>query len=435
MKNLILFLSCFLSFSVFGQGWEQTYGGTDSDYGEAVQQTTDGGYIIAGGTSSFGNGSSDVYLIKTDGDGVEQWSQTYGGTEYEKGYSVQQTTDGGYIIAGRSGPIDSSYVYLIKTDGDGLEQWSQTHGDGGSGYSMNYSVQQTTDEGYVMCCSTNPSDDDNDPHDVYLIKTDGDGLEQWSQTYGGTGHDSGSSVQQTTDGGYIIAGDTYSFGNGGSDVYLIKTDGDGVEQWSQTYGGTEYEIGYSVQQTTDGGYIISGRTDSFGNGNLDFYLIKTDGNGLEQWSQTYGGTAPDLGGISVQQTTDGGYITTGATQSFGNGVFDVYLIKTDGNGLEQWSQTYGGMAPDRGRSVQQTSDGGYIISAYTSSFGNGSGDVYLIKTDSEGTLSSSFIIPTPSNRKLDRVIDVLGREVNHTTNQILFHIYDDGSVEKKFVVE
>jgi hypothetical protein len=434
MKNLFFVLACILSFSVFGQGWEQTYGGTDSDSGQAVQQTSDGGYIIAGGTYSFGNGSSDVYLIKTDVNGVEQWSQTYGGTEYEMGYSVQQTSDGGYIIVGGIGPLGSRNVYLIKTDVNGVEQWSQTYG--GTSDSTSNSVQQTTDGGYIICGYSNYlGNDENWTTDVYLIKTDVNGVEQWSQTYGGTEYESSYSVQQTTDGGYIIVGETYSFGNGGSDVYLIKTDVNGVEQWSQTYGGTEYEIGYSVQQTTDGGYIISGRTDSFGNGSLDFYLIKTDGNGLEQWSQTYGGTAPDLGGVSVQQTTDGGYVITGSTQSFGNGVFDIYLIKTDVNGVEQWSQTYGGIAPDFGTLVQQTSDGGYIISASTSSFGNGSSDVYLIKTDSEGTLSSSFTFPTPSNRKLDKVVDVLGREVNLTPNQILFHIYDDGSVEKKFVVE
>jgi hypothetical protein len=433
MKYLIFVFACLISVSVVGQGWEQTYGGLGSDYGKSVQQTTDGGYIITGYTDS-GNATFDVYLIKTYGNGVEQWSQTYGGTDSEIGRSVQQTTDGGYIITGNSYyaeplGIGSSDVYLIKTDGNGVEQWSQTYG--GPNDDVGYSVQQTTDGGYIITGSTKSFG--KGYVDVYLIKTDGNGVEQWSQTYGGTDNEIGRSVQQTTDGGYIITGYTSSsFGNGFYDVYLIKTDGNGVEQWSQTYSGPNDGVGYSVQQTTDGGYIITGYTNSFENGQEDVYLIKTDGNGVEQWGQIYGGPNYDVG-TSVQQTTDGGYIITG--YSFGNGSSDVYLIKTDGNGVEQWSQTYGGTNIDWGYSVQQTTDGGYIITGRTNSFGNGSFDVYLIKTDSEGTLSSSFIIPTPSNRKLEKVVDALGREVNHTTNQILFYIYDDGSVEKKFVVD
>jgi hypothetical protein len=437
MRHLITALACLLSFSVFGQGWEQTYGGSDDERGFSVQQTSDGGYITTGRTDSFGNGSSDVYLIKTDGSGVEQWSQTYGGAGDDVGASVQQTSDGGYIIAGWTYSFGngSSDVYLIKTDGNGLEQWSQTYGgtdpDGGK------SVQQTTDGGYIICGYTRSF---GVFHDAYLIKTDGNGIEQWSQTFDGSGSfDNFSSVQQTTDGGYIMCGDTDNYVDyySDDDVYLIKTDGNGIEQWIQTYGSYYYESGYSVDQTTDGGYIIVGTLSSPYIGTLpagQIILIKTDSNGAEQWYQYYG--ISHEYGWSVKQTTDGGYIMCGHTGSFfADNSEDVYLIKTDGNGVEQWNQTYGGTDTDMGFSVQQTTDGGYIIGG--TSWSNETGyDVYLIKTDSEGTLSSSFTITTPSsNRKLEKVIDALGREVNHTTNQILFNLYDDGSVEKKFVVE
>ena len=169
----------------------------------------------------------------------------------------------------------------------------------------------------------------NGNFDVWLIKTDSNGQEEWNETFGGSSDDYGYSVEQTTDGGYIITGYTYSFGNGGTDIWLIKTDANGQEEWNQTLGGSNNDYGYSVEPTSDGGYIITGYTYSFGNGNDDVWLIKTDSQGIEEWNQTFGGSDND-GGYSTQQTSDGGYIITGYTGSFGN--YDVLLIKTDSQG-------------------------------------------------------------------------------------------------------
>jgi len=415
----------------FGQGWEATFGGTNNDIGNSVQQTTDGGYIICGKTSSFGSGVYDVYLIKTDGNGVEQWNQTFGGISSDIGYSVQQTSDGGYVIVGEKFiegppfPFETD-VYLIKTDGNGVEQWNQTFGGAFPFLEQGLSIQQTTDSGYIILGSFN-SAQAGAIDDILLIKTDGNGVEQWSQTFGGAGDDIGYSVQQTTDGGYIITGKIESLGGYGyqSDIYLIKTDGNGVEQWNQTFGGTENDIGYSVQQTIDGGYIITGFIQS------DICLIKTDGSGVEQWSQTFGGNLVGATGYSVQQTIDGGYVVCGYKR-LGNGEYDVYLIKSDGNGVEQWSQTFGGSGDEIGYSVQQTTDGGYIITGCTDCYQTP--NVYLIKTDGSGNATSIFNIPINPNRKLQKTVDILGRETKQT-NQPLFYIYDDGTVEKRIVIE
>jgi hypothetical protein len=383
MKGKMTLVFC-LALVVHGFGqitFQKTYGGTIDDVGLSARQTTDGGYIICGLTTSFGAGSRDVYLVKTDSIGDTLWTKTYGGTNDDVGESVQQTADGGYIITGytKSFGVDSIDVYLIKTNPSGDTLWTKTYG--GTGLDDGYSVQQTTDGGYVIAGATGSFGPAS--FSVYLIKTDINGNSLWSKTFGGTDHEHGSSIHQTTDGGYIIAGSTGSFGAGGDDVYLIKTNATGDTLWTKTFGGTNTDAAESVQQTVDGGYIITGYTSSFGAGNNDIYLIKTDTIGDTLWTKTFGGISSD-GGSSVQQTTDGGYVMAGSTASFGAGSHDVYLIKTDANGDSLWTKTFGGIDYDDGYSVQQTTDGGFIIAGYTWSYGAGAGDICLIKTDSLG---------------------------------------------------
>lgn len=386
--------------------WTQTFGGNDHDHGESVQQTTDGGFIIAGYTTSYGAGYADVYLVKTDGSGNEEWSQTFGGNSEDQGYSVRQTNDGGYVIVGRTMSYGAGYddVYLIKTDASGNEEWYQTFG--GSDDDCGESVQQTGDGGYIITGYTETYGAGE--RDVYLIKTDASGNEEWYQTHGGSDWDYGWSVQQTQDEGYIIAGETASYGVG-FDVYLIKTDVAGNEEWYQTHGGSYFDAGLSVQQTADGGYIVTGRTLSYGAGPDDVYLVKTDASGSEEWIQIFGGGRFYDVGNSVQQTTDGGYIIAGWTDFNLVAWLDVYLIKTNSLGSEEWSQMIGGDSYDRGLSVQQTEDGGYIVAGYTNSYGAGNTDVYLIRIAAETAVNRLFGVPpaaeilvTPSDYSLSQ---------------------------------
>jgi len=360
-----------------GLVFAKTFGGANWDVAYSVKQTTDGGYIVAGRTDSYGAGGGNFWLIKTDSSGNLTWSNTFGGGGIDIAYSVKQTTDRGYIIAGGTNSYGTGNMdfWLIKTDDSGNLTWSKTFG--GSLDDEAKSVQQTTDGGYIITGFTKSYGAGG--YDFWLIKTDGSGNLTWSNTFGGSLNDSASSVQQTTDGGYIIAGETIPYPGGSYDFWLIKTDDSGNLTWSNTFGGVNNDRASSVQQTTDGGYIITGSTYSYGTGS-DFWLIKTDGSGNLTWSNTFGGSASD-NAYSVQQITDGGYIITGSTYSYGTGNEDFYLIKTDSSGNLTWSKTFGGGGNDIAYSVQQTTDGEYIIAGRTSSYGAGSSDVWLIKID------------------------------------------------------
>jgi len=375
---LLLTAYCLLPTSSDAQvTFQKTFEGLNTAESSAVQQTTDGGYIVVGLPQVFGAGQGDVDLIKIDANGNTLWTRSYAVVGDDYGWAVEQTTDGGYIVAGETGSFGGGFgdVYLIKTDSLGDTLWTRSYRGGIDNHG--FAVEQTTDGGYIVAGYTGTFPN----YDVYLIKTDTNGDTLWTRTYGGGGGDYGYAVEQTTDGGYIVAGGTNSFGAGLSDMYLIKTDSIGDTLWTKTYGGVNSDWAYAVEQTTDGGYIVAGNTKSFGAGDYDVYLIKTDSIGDTLWTRTYGGGSGDRAS-AVQQTTDGGYIVAGSTGSFGAGSSDVYLIKTDANGDTLWTKTYGGGSGDWASAVQQTNDGGYIMTGHTHSFGGGV--LYLIKTDSNG---------------------------------------------------
>jgi len=310
--------------------WTRTYGDSTRNTFNSVQQTSDGGYIATGKTDPYLY--QDMYLVKTDASGDSIWGKTYGGGLVYGGNCVQQTPDGGYIITGIacSSPVDAD-VCLMKTNDLGDQLWMKKYG--GDEWDEGYSVQRTTDGGYVVAGQTPSIFFPGDRSDVYLIKTDSSGDPLWTTTYGGNEQDVGFCVEQTADGGYIVVGMTHSFsGDTTNDFYVVRTNALGESLWARTYGGPGYELAHSVQQTPDGGYIVGGGTNSFGAGNSDVYLVKLDSSGDTLWTRTYGGPDGDWA-ESVRQTPDGGYIIVGVTRSFGAGQADVFLIKTDGYGF------------------------------------------------------------------------------------------------------
>ena len=327
----------------------QEFGIRSNLEGNSVQQTTDGGYIIVG---TYKKGIFDeIWLMKTDSNGNEVWNKTFGEEKHNhEGISVHQTTDGGYIFLKQD--INYGKGWLIKTDSNGNEEWNKTL----SGVAR--LLQLTTDGGYIIV------GDEYYSNYVWLIKTDSNGNEEWNKTFGEEeGNYEGISVQQTTDDGYIILGEERKTIDGGvSRVWLIKTDSNGNEEWNKSFVKKYYvfEFSYSVQQTTDNGYIFTGFSSS--SDDSDVWLVKTDSNGNELWNKTVGNKYFQERGYSIQKTTDGGYIVVGKG-----------LIKFDSYGNVQWSKKIDGIW------IQQTTDGGYII---LNQQRNG---IWLIKTDENGS--------------------------------------------------
>ncbi|HHT9155282.1 MAG TPA: hypothetical protein ACFYD5_05660, partial [Candidatus Tripitaka sp. YC43] len=232
------------------------------DWANSIQQTSDGGYIVAGSTGSFGAGKKDAWVLKLGPDGLVEWQKTYGGVRGEGAESIQQTSDGGFIVAG-------------NTDSFGAGK-----------------------------------------EDFWVLKLRPDGLVEWQKTYGGDGADWANSIQQTSDGGYIVAGYTGSFGAGEDDIWVLKLRADGAVEWQKTYGGGGIDWGLSIHETNGEGYVVAGWTDSFGAGGFDIWVLKLKTDGIVEWQKTYGGDYEDCP-ISIRKTYDGGYIMAGYTCSSG----------------------------------------------------------------------------------------------------------------------
>jgi len=369
--------------------WNKTFGGISSDYAYSLKQTSDEGYIIAGDTGSFGEGYHNAWLIKTDLNGTEEWNNTFGNTGNDYAYSVQQTNDDGYIIAGKTSSFGtgSPEAWLIKTDSGGIEEWNQTFGNNIDDYAR--SVQQTSDGGYIFAGRTHIFESGQVIDYAWLVKTDENGSHEWNKTFGGTSSDYAYSVTLTGDGGYIIAGETSSFGQSSYDAWLIKTDSSGAEQWNSTFDGidgTYSDKAYSVKQVSDGGYIVAGEKGiSYSSSNI--WLIKTDSNGDQTWNRTFGNSMP--GKIcDIRTMKDSGYIVAGNIESpAGSNKYDGWGLKTDSEGNELWNKTIGGTGNDYIHSVTLTDEEEFIFMGNTESpAGSNIYDEWMIKLETEPLL-------------------------------------------------
>jgi hypothetical protein len=374
---MIALLVLALSAPGSARSWQRTYGGSGVDVANSVAQTRDSGFIVTGYTTSRGAGHKDVYLLKTNVLGDTEWSRVYGGANDDIGWSVAQTYDGGYIIAGETYSFGAGQndVYLIRTDASGDTQWTRTYGY--SFFDAGYSVRQTLDSGFIVAGYTFG----NNLYDVYLLKTNSQGDTLWTATFGDVNNDMGYCVRQTPDQAYIVTG-YHSPDQNHSDIYLVRFDATGHEVWARSCLASAHSAGYAVMQTPDG-YIVAGFSGALTA--EDMQLVKTDTGGENPQNFSFGGPGTELA-YDARLLPDGGCIIVGTTSSFGSGSNDVYLVRTDSLEDSLWTRTYGGARDDQGTSVSPCFDGGYIVAGWTRSFSVESTDVLLVKTDNLGRI-------------------------------------------------
>ena len=367
----------------------KNYGGTQNERGYSVKQTSDGGYVIVGSSTSYGSGGSDLWILKVDGLGEFSWSKTYGGQGNDIGRDITQTSDGGYIITGYTKSFSSGGdmdLWLIKTDANGesclysdggtcsenSSKWIKSFGTSGNDYGT--SVQETSEGDFIVAGKSGriPS--------VFVIKTNSSGEKIWENLYGTGPGDRAQYIIERQDLGFLIVGKENA-NNVDDNLCLINIDTDGAEVWHSLYGGGGADGGNHISEVSGGGYIIAGATKSYGNGNWDdLWLVKTSTGGSMEWQKTFGGSYTETGNYTHEKD-EGGYMVTGSTESIGQGFYDIWVVSTDYTGNEIYSQTFGGNMDDKAIRGARGNSGELLIIGYTNSFGNGGEDVLLIKID------------------------------------------------------
>jgi len=386
---VLLFFSQLLSAFCQLNTWQQHPNFGTYDFARGMFPTPDGGFIAAGHTGS-GPDLHDVFLVKYDPFGNEQWRRTYGGLEHEIIDDFKQASDGGYLLSGSTFTTGGNGFdfWLTKTDRLGNVIWSKTYGTAATEFAR--AVVETSDGGYAL---VGRSDDGLDVG-ILLVKTDADGNETWSNLYGGVGEDEAWGIAETLDNQLVITGQSTSFGAGDQDVYLAKIALDGSFQWFQTFGGTDDDFAFDVLPLATGGMLVGGTTRSFGAGDYDVYLLKITDNGTLNWQKTYGGAFGEWG-TYIAALPAGGFALAGSTQSFNNLQDDLYLVRTDADGNQLWQRSYGQAQKDIPHSLALAPDDGFLIAAHSRD-DDANGNVlnsqgYLLRLDAQGGLLTNYL--------------------------------------------
>jgi len=357
-------------------------------------QTADG-YIVVGYGASFDAMDKyfDMYAFRLDTSGNKVWRKQYGTYDWDWGWWVEQTTDGGYILLGTATrPGAALYFFLNKIDTGGSSQWQKVYG---TDYERGSCVRQTADGGYILAGDSFVYNQTGDDFDFLVYKVDATGKKEWRKHYGGEDDEMQPTVFQTADGGYILAGYTNSYHHGAKDGDLVvyRLDSAGQKLWRRNYGGF-YADGWrgEVAPAADGGFVAVTQTSTYVHGmpgvDDDFLIYKFDSAGAKQWRKNFGGNWPD-GAESVQQTADGGYIVAGWTQSYLHATmpvddYDCLVYKLDASGNKQWRKNFGGIYTDMAICIRQTADGGYVLCGETESFTHGNLDMLVYKLNAQG---------------------------------------------------
>ncbi len=363
------------AYIIVGDMWARTFGGIGDEYVGGVYRTKDNGYLIVGSTTSTPVGDADVLLLKINKDGEELWSQTYGGNGNDSGSAVVEMDNGDLLIVGASASFGSGdQIYVIRTDKDGVEKTSDTYG--GLGTDRGNDIQKANDGGFIVVGETFTVDK---LQDAYLLKLNADGKRSWSRSFAVLGDDAAFAVRPLGADGYLVAGDTTEVVN--SDMFLAKTDADGKTTWIQAYGDTGGDWANALLNAGDGA-LLCGTFFSLAS-SWDMFVMQTDKDGNEIWSAVFGGVQRDEG-RDVVAAANAGYLAAGVTYSTGAGGADAYLVKLDGQGNALWKRTLGGPADDSADRVLRVGSTGFLITGSTESYGAGGADIYLVQTNADG---------------------------------------------------